>query len=100
MTTNVQPGVEQLFDSPAEREGKSLIVSVADASSEEIISQIEATEATVEESLFYDSLAVSISPETDLEQLCGLDPVESVEIEGTWEALDEGNSHTQDLKVR
>jgi len=96
MVDNIQPGVKKLLESPAEREGVTLIVGVKDASSESIISAIEGTGAAVEESLFYDNLAVSIDEKTDLRSLCSLEAVTSVEIEGVWEPMDggSGNSHT------
>lgn len=97
MVDNVQPGVERLIDAPDEREGVTLIVGVEDASSDVITDRIEGTGATVEASLYYDNLAVAIDEETDLDALCSLDGVTSVEIEGVWEPMgreDEGNSHT------
>lgn len=94
MVDNIQPGVERLIDSPSEREGVSLILGVTDASSEDVVNQIEETGARVEESLFYDNLAVAIDRNTNIDQLCKLDVVTSVEIEGTWEPMNEGNLHT------
>lgn len=96
MLDHLQPGVEALLDAPTDRKGVTLIVGVED-DSEQVIEQIEATGATVEESLFYDNLAVAIDPETDLRRLCTLDEVTSVEIEGTWEPMDEGNFRTRGL---
>lgn len=97
MIDHIQPGVKRLLDSPEDRQGVTLIVGVEDSSSDQIIDAIERTGATVEESLFYDNLAVSINESTELRELCTLDTVTSVEIEGVWEPMDEGgmgNSHT------
>lgn len=94
MANSIQPGVEKLVDSPRKRNDVSLIVGVDDSSSESVIGRIEDTGATVEESLFYDNLAVAIDEETDLETLCTLEEVTSVEIEGVWEPMDEGNFRT------
>ncbi len=91
MAPNIQPGVEALLENPDERAGVSLILGVEDAESEELIAQIESTGAEVDESLFYDNLAVSISDETDLATLCSIEGVDSVEIEGVWEPLEDGD---------
>lgn len=92
---NVQPGVEKLLDAPDDRTDVSLVLGVSDADAESVHQAVEQTGATVEESLFYDNLVVGIDPDTDLRRLCRLDSVSTVEVEGTWEQMDEGNSDTQ-----
>ena len=90
MDTKIQPGVKDRLDSPTSGEKVTLIVGVLEVS-DEVCDSVEATGAIVEERLFYDSLAVTID-EADLGKLCGLDVVTSVEIEGEWETLSQGNS--------
>lgn len=100
MADNIQPGVQKLLDNPSSIEGVSLIVSLKETPSDAVIGRIEETGATVEEELFYDNLAVSIDSDTDLKKLCSLTEIDSVEIEGKWEAMDEGNFRTLSLNPR
>lgn len=84
--TDVQPGVRERIDSPTSGNEVDLIVGV-DGTTDEAVDRVEAEGGTVEERLPYDSLAVSIA-ETDLDALCSLDVVTSVEIEGKWEPME------------
>ena len=82
------------MNSPNSGREITLIVGV-DSSSEEVLDQIQDIGAKIEEELFYNSLAVSID-ETNLEALTSLDAVTTVELEGEWEQMVEGNFHIPD----
>lgn len=71
--------VEERLESPTVGETVTLIVGVTGETSI-AVEQISTVGGEVEEELPYESLAVSID-ESDLESLCNLDVVESVEIE-------------------
>lgn len=84
--TDVQPGVRERIDSPTPGDEVDLIVGI-DGATDVAVDRVEAEGGTVEDRLPYDSLAVSIA-ETDLDALCSLDVVTSVEIEGKWEPME------------
>lgn len=84
--TDVQPGVRERIRSPTSGREVDLIVGI-DGTASEAVRLVEAEGGTVEEELPYDSLAVSIA-ETDLDALCSLDVVTSVEVEGKWEPME------------
>jgi uncharacterized protein YcfL len=93
MPPQLASAVEDRLETPRSGETVSLIVGVT-KTSDEVIASVEATGATVEQRLFYDSLAVSVAEEA-LDELCGLEVVETVEIEGQWKQLDAENFRTQ-----
>lgn len=88
----LQPGVRERLNSPTSGEIVTLIVGVTDPTSDDVQEAIEAAGGEIEDQLYYECLAVSID-ETDLDALCELDVVTTVEIEGKWESMqeDEGN---------
>lgn len=85
----LQPGVERILESPDSDMSVTLIVGVDESSKEEIKTQINRI-GDVEEELPVACLAVSVS-QPNLQEICDIDGIESVEIEGTWRA-EEGNS--------
>lgn len=88
MTTKIQPGVRRRLESPDSESDVTLLVGVSgpqEAAAEQVSSFAE-----VEEELPYGTLAVTVS-EKNLEKLCNLACVESVEIEGTWQQADDPN---------
>lgn len=93
MTPQLTSAVEDRLETPQLGETVTLIVGVTETSPE-VVEDVEAAGATVEDVLFYDSLAVSVA-ESDLQALCTLDAVETVEIEGKWEQLDAENFRTR-----
>lgn len=84
MAAQLQPGVKSRMKRPTEDEEVTLIVGVTDTKA--ATEAIQEVGGTVEEELFYDSLAVSIN-EAQLEALCDLNSVETVEIEAEWEQM-------------
>ena len=69
----------------------TLIVDLRVDDAAEAVDRVNAIEsATVEETLPFGSMAISIL-ESDLQQLCNLDVVASVEIEGEGRVLESGN---------
>lgn len=84
--TDIQPGVRERIRSPTSGHEVALIVGI-DGATESAVRLVEDEGGTVEERLPYDSLAVSIA-ETDLDALCSLDVVTSVEVEGKWEPME------------
>ena len=93
MTPQLASAVEDRLEAPRSGETVTLIVGVTETSAE-AVEAVEAAGATVEDELFYDSLAVSVA-ESDLRELCALEIVETVEIEGKWKQLAAGNFRIQ-----
>lgn len=89
MSVRLDPGVEQRLESPSSEE-VSLIVGVEDSKSDTVIERVSESGATIEEILPCDYIAASISDD-NLQELCSLDVVSSVEIEGRGETLETGN---------
>ncbi|GAA0279646.1 hypothetical protein [Halobacterium noricense] len=90
MTPQLQPGVERRLESPTEGATVTLLIGVREDTEEATAEQISHIGGDVEEILPYNTLAVSID-ETSLSELCAIETVETVEIEGTWEAADDPN---------
>lgn len=96
MNAQLTSAVEDHLESSNTGETITLIVGVEDSTSDDVVEQVTATGAEIEERLPYDSLAVSIE-EDDLQALCSLDVITTVEIEGEWKQLGEQDfrSHTR-----
>ena len=90
--TNLQPGVRERLESPTPGRDVTLIVGVTDSSSKDVTEAVEDVGGEVEETLYYDSLAVTIN-ESDLDALCSLDTVLSLEIEGEWEPMEDAEEN-------
>lgn len=92
--TEIQPGVRRRRESPTTGEEVALLVGYGDVPESQAVEAVEASGAVVEDRLLYDTLAVRID-EADLDALCSVESVATVEIEGTWEPMDEGNSNSR-----
>lgn len=79
MSAQLASAVEECLESPTAGSEITLIVGVA-SDTDDAVEPISAIGGDVEEELPYNSLAVTID-ESDLQHLCELDFVESVEIE-------------------
>lgn len=94
MTAQLASGIKDRLESPNTGESITLIIGVDDVTSDAVIEQVESSGAEIHERLPYDSIAASID-EDDLDELCSLDVVTSVEIEGRWKQLSD-----QDFRFR
>lgn len=83
MTAKLAAAVQDRLEAPTAGNNVTLIVGVSDEDAIERISEIG---GSIEEELPYDCLAVSID-EADLEELCNLDNVTSVEMEKEYHTL-------------
>lgn len=79
MAPDLEPGVERRLASPEDGAEVHLVVGVEEASQEER-EQLEAAGGTVHDELPLDHYSVTISEE-NLERLCDLDAVTSVDID-------------------
>jgi hypothetical protein len=87
MAAQLQPGVRDRLEDPTPGERVTLIVGVRPAAdTAAAVDAIEDAGGTVEEELFYDSLAVSID-EADLDALTDITKLQTVEIEAEWEQM-------------
>lgn len=87
MPQHIHKGVRDRRDSPTQNEEVTLIVGVEESTSDQTSQWIEDIGGEVEERLPYDYLAVSIA-EQELENLCSIETITSVEIEGSSESLE------------
>lgn len=90
--TNIQPSIEQIVESPEQGERVTLIVGTESNEIKRVEEEINQI-GEVEERVPIDCLAVNI-PEENMGDLCDIDGVTSIEIEGTWRA-EEGNLYSQ-----
>lgn len=90
MAANIQPGVREKANSPVEGKKATLLIGVQEDMEQAVIERIEEVGGDVEDNLHYNTLAVSIY-EDDLEDLCSTEGITSIELEGAWEPMDEGN---------
>lgn len=97
--TEIQPGVRRRKESPTRGEEVTLLVGYEAPSSDVAVEWVRGAGGIVEDRLPYDTLAVRIS-ESDLDSLCSIDGVTSVEIEGKWEQMNEGNSDSHRGSIR
>lgn len=79
MSARLASNVRDYLESPTPGEMVTLIVGVEPEASD-AIEQISSTGAEVEEELPYDCLAVTVD-QSDLESVCNLNVVETVEVE-------------------
>jgi hypothetical protein len=86
MSAQLESGVERRIESPDPEADVTLIVGVTDSEASEVLESIRQTGATIEDHLPLGYLTVSVA-ESDLEQLCELEVVNSVEIEGSGKTL-------------
>lgn len=89
MSARLAAGVERRLQSHEESE-LTLIIGVDDSESTDVIQAVEDTGAEIEEKLPLDYLAVSIL-EKDLNDLCQLDIVSSVDLEGEGSTLNDSD---------
>lgn len=86
--TNIHSGVQEIIDSPEDNE-VTLILGVHSLNDEDIQASIGAIGGEIEEEVPIDCLAVTISEEK-VEQLADINGIQSIEIEGSWQAAEEG----------
>ena len=98
MPEYIQSGVRKRCDNPSSETEVALIVGIENTSEEQVIEQIQQLGGEIEERLPYNFIAASIL-EQSLEELCSIDGIESVEVEGESRVLEEGNfrSHTDSI---
>lgn len=90
MSTPLGSGVERRLESCETSGVVTLIVGVEDCDSESVLQRVRDSGAEIEDKLPLDYLAVSI-PEENLEELCNLSVVTSVDIEGKGTTLSESD---------
>jgi regulatory protein YycH of two-component signal transduction system YycFG len=86
MTTEVPPGIRERLRDPDSGERVKLLVEVASVSGS-VVDHVEHTGADVIEELPLGYLVVD-APEESLDELCGLDPVVSVEVDGRGSVME------------
>jgi len=77
----VSPAVRSIREHPDQEESVTLLVRATDDVAE-IRDRIEAAGGTIEETLKFETLSVSI-PQTDVGDVCELDGIESIETDRT-----------------
>ena len=87
---DLSSGVEKILENPTSGEDISLIVSIDRGDTDEVVTAIEAAGGVVEMIISNEDLAVTID-ERALSEVCELERVESVEVEGTGRVLDSGD---------
>lgn len=83
--TNTSQGVENIIDSPTANETVTLIISTTDEPGETVKSHITDAGGTIEETVPFNCLAVTI-PEANVEHLREINGIEQIEIEGAFTA--------------
>jgi hypothetical protein len=96
MSTQLDPGVKRRIKSPSDGERVTLIIGVENDSTDDVVDTVSSAGATVEDQLPCDYLAVSIK-EPDLEDLCDLEVVSSIEIEGEATVLSQDFGYHLDM---
>lgn len=87
---DLSSGVEKILENPTSGEDISLIVSLEQGTTDEVVTDIEAAGGVVEMIISDEDLAVTID-ERALSEICDLENVESVEVEGKGRVLDSGD---------
>lgn len=77
----VSRAVRSIREHPVEDESVTLLVRATD-DVDAIRDRIEAADGTIEDTLEFETLAVSV-PQTTVEEICGLDGIESIETDRT-----------------
>ena len=88
MASSIDSGVRKRMEEPSEGNEITLLVKLKETS-DAVVNDVEATGVTVEEQIPLNYIAVT-AKETELEDLCQLDAVESVEIEGKGAVMTSG----------
>lgn len=92
MSPQIETGVRDRMNNPSENTNVTLIVDLDVHDSTSVVDEVNSAgqNTNVVETLPFGSMVVS-APESELEQLCDLSVINSIEIEGEGRVLDSGN---------